>query len=49
MASYYNTTISLSVKEKKRVDALKKKGIGIIDIFRVGMSDVEARLPKKLF
>ena len=49
MATYTNKSLSLTEKEAKRVEKLKKKGIGMIEIFRAGLNDVELRLPKKLF
>lgn len=37
----YPKTITLTEAEQKRVDALQKKGISIIDIFRKGIEAQE--------
>lgn len=49
MGKWNITTVALTDKEKKRLEALQAKGITLVSIVRNGISDAEARQPKKLF
>lgn len=48
MGVYRQTTISLNEKDVIALDLLKKRGFTIIDIFRAGLNDLEARKPKRV-